>query len=351
MNNKIDYALYVISNYKFIIMKRSYILPFIICISFVIYACNEHSNAMNHRIAHIGPTKNYKELPANIELSRFEFKTKMNCVSKDNRGHYWIASAGNGLMRFDGKNFVSVENSLELIGRDIQSIVSDDQGNVWIASDKGVCFYNGLVLMNFSDRTGIKNKGAFCGFKDSKGNLWFGAYKGYFKYDKQGFRYVELENVLTNKMDREYSVSSITEDRDGNIWLGTHGAGLCKFDGEKYEYYNEQKLDKSSILGIAQDSKGLIWIGTSKHGLLKYDGRKFEKVKFQVQEENKEEEIQISAVSLDVDGDVFIGSENVGLWKTNTSNVIPIDTTRKNIRSIYVSDSNKVWVCMRPEGC
>ncbi len=328
-------------------MRKNTLLFVFVCASLVMYACNERSSAMHNKRAEIGSIKNNLELPLDIESSRIQFKAGANCVARDKKGLLWIGNIADGLLSYDGSKYKSIVNSMGLIGKDIQSIISDNNGNLWISSEKGVCFYNGLVLLNFSDRTDIKNKGAFCGFKDSKGNLWFGAYKGYFKFDQQGFRYVELENVLKNKMDREYSVSSISEDREGNIWLGTQGAGVCKFDGEKYEYHTDAMLDQSAVRGIAQDSKGIIWIGSTKAGLLKYDGSKFEKVTTS----NTSAPLEITALQKDADGEVLIGTMNHGLWKSKSEGIEVIDTTQKNIRSIYVEDSNKVWVCLMPEGC
>ncbi|MCC6816712.1 MAG: regulator [Saprospiraceae bacterium] len=104
-------------------------------------------------------------------------------------------------------------------------------------------------------------------FQDSKGNLWFGSLgEGVVRYDKNTLRYfTHLDGFISN------SVNAINEDRDGNIWLGTDN-GLYKYDGRIFTQYsvknglNQLEISRKSIL---VDRKGSIWIGTH-NGIYNY---------------------------------------------------------------------------------
>ncbi|MGZ2371093.1 sensor histidine kinase [Ancylomarina sp. YFZ004] len=70
-------------------------------------------------------------------------------------------------------------------------------------------------------------------------------------------------------------VSSIIQDKKGNLWLGTSGGGLARFNGrEFFTYNNKHGLADNNIQSLHQDKKENIWIGTSV-GISLFDGISF----------------------------------------------------------------------------
>ena len=70
-------------------------------------------------------------------------------------------------------------------------------------------------------------------------------------------------------------VSSLIQDKTGNIWLGTNGGGLSRFNGQEFFSYNKDHgLADNNIRSLFQDEKENIWIGTST-GISVFDGIKF----------------------------------------------------------------------------
>ena len=58
----------------------------------------------------------------------------------------------------------------------------------------------------------------------------------------------------------------ITQDRDGNIWLGTEG-GAIKYDGVNFQNYTKSNgIASDFVKTIYQDKNGRLWLGT-KEGL------------------------------------------------------------------------------------
>lgn len=72
------------------------------------------------------------------------------------------------------------------------------------------------------------------------------------------------------------AVQLIFEDSRGNIWFGTQGKGVCKFDGTTYTYFREFDgwLRDSPILSIQEDKFNNIWIQNSA-ALFRYNGNTF----------------------------------------------------------------------------
>src|SRR4030095_5366649 len=52
-------------------------------------------------------------------------------------------------------------------------------------------------------------------------------------------------------------------DKDGNLWFGTHGGGVSRFDGQSFTNYTmEHGLPNNVVYVITQDRKGDLWFGT-----------------------------------------------------------------------------------------
>ncbi len=52
--------------------------------------------------------------------------------------------------------------------------------------------------------------------------------------------------------------------QDGTVWVGTWGAGLCSFDGEKFTVYTTKNgLPSNHVFMLHVDQKDKVWIGTA----------------------------------------------------------------------------------------
>ncbi|OYU96570.1 MAG: hypothetical protein CFE21_09305 [Bacteroidetes bacterium B1(2017)] len=83
---------------------------------------------------------------------------------------------------------------------------------------------------------------------------------------------------LPKGANKEVRIGTSMEDWEGNLWFGSIGEGLFKFDGKLFRQYGmEQGLSSNNIYSLLQDNTGTIWVGTNK-GLNRFDGNKFERV-------------------------------------------------------------------------
>ena len=113
--------------------------------------------------------------------------------------------------------------------------------------------------------------------QDSKGYIWFGTMYGLVKYD--GKSYTTYRNDPTDSTSISFDdIISLFEDSHGNIWAGTWGGGLNKFDPETkkftrflYEKSSNKGLCDNVVWAINEDNSGNIWVGTQRGGIDKYD--------------------------------------------------------------------------------
>lgn len=105
-------------------------------------------------------------------------------------------------------------------------------------------------------------------FQDSKGNLWFGTIgEGVVRYDTKTLTYFSNPDGFVNK-----TVYAINEDKNGNLWFGTD-QGVYKYDGKTFVNYTQKDgLSHVDITrkGILVDKSGMIWVGTHG-GVFQYD--------------------------------------------------------------------------------
>jgi ligand-binding sensor domain-containing protein len=122
-----------------------------------------------------------------------------------------------------------------------------------------------------------------CGLQDKAGNLWFGTTgDGVYRYDGKLFsNYTTKEGLSSN------AVWSVIEDKTGNIWFGTD-AGLSSYDGKSFtsvpitsnnNFYPNNSLNsnassKNQVWSILQDKSGIIWLGTEE-GIYCFNGKTF----------------------------------------------------------------------------
>ena len=107
-------------------------------------------------------------------------------------------------------------------------------------------------------------------FQDRSGNLWFGTNgDGVIRYDGKALKYFSINEGFGG-----VAVRGIVQDKEGNVWFGTEG-GLTKYDGESFTNFTEKEgLVNNDVWSIVIDNKGVIWIGTLQ-GVSCFDGKVF----------------------------------------------------------------------------
>jgi signal transduction histidine kinase/ligand-binding sensor domain-containing protein/DNA-binding response OmpR family regulator len=175
----------------------------------------------------------------------------------------------------------------------VSTILQDKNGFMWFGTKDGLNRYDGyefkVYRYNPFDTTSLSGNFISAVFEDSKGRLWVASKTlDLFIPEKDAFKRIVLK-IPTNKTDNTINVSkitSITEDKNGLIWLGTND-GLISYDPQTNSsrmFY--QTRDKSSplsynlILSLSSDDSLLI-VGTQNGmKLLNLDSPKKDKIEF-----------------------------------------------------------------------
>jgi len=218
-----------------------------------------------------------------------------------------------------------------------------------------------IKFKSLSFQDGVAHNLTYSMMKDSKGFLWFGTMYGLAKYEGSGYI------VFKNDPDDPNSISfddiiSLHEDKNGNIWIGTWGGGLNKYDpfrGEftrfMYQEDNPDGINDNIIWAICEDKNGNIWLGTESGGLNVYNPQtgKFTHYKSDESNPNSINSNTILSLFCDSNGYLWAGS-NAGLSKFNYEGSsfknftnIPDDKNSISggvVRVIYEDKDKNLWI-------
>ncbi|MEL1244746.1 two-component regulator propeller domain-containing protein [Flavobacterium sp. DGU11] len=245
-------------------------------------------------------------------------------------GMYWLA-AKNGIIKWDRK-----ANTFETVpDKDSKNaawnVVVDKDGKIWYALIAGGLYsydpLTGAVQTFIKDPNNPKSlpvNNAFTLLCDSKNRIWVGTYgAGLCRFDadtRSFIRYpfeVREGNAITktDKLD-DSNVVSINEDSEGNIWVGTNFGGLNKLDEKtgKFSHYNDRSIGMMCITSFYEEGNGIIWAGSYLHGLFRID-TKTGKVKVYRQEDGLLAN-NVQGITRDNEGNLWIASER-GLTRFN----------------------------------
>jgi ligand-binding sensor domain-containing protein len=215
----------------------------------------------------------------------------------DKRGHLWFGCKGpNGTSRFNGErweNFTSDDCGIG-IGH-IWDITADSEGNIWFGSKGGgLSMYNGSSWRNYTMSDGLAGNHVYAVEIGPDKRIWCGCAPKPDTIVQEGgvsiFDGKHFNNFTSNYTQGQYvgggnsglcdnKVYAITFDKNENVWLGTKGNGICKFDGENWTTFNTSNGLPVNEVGdgaAAMDSGGHVWIGTRGGGACKFYGEKLE---------------------------------------------------------------------------
>ncbi|WP_345953412.1 two-component regulator propeller domain-containing protein [Mucilaginibacter sp. PAMB04168] len=125
-----------------------------------------------------------------------------------------------------------------------------------------------ISLTTLNSYNGLSQNTINCCFKDRYGFMWFGTQDGLNKYD--GYNVTVYKHHSKDKKTLPANhITSLGEDADGNLWIGTRLGGLSKYDRSldsfvnyKYASANPYSLSNNTVNCIYKDKSANLWIGT-----------------------------------------------------------------------------------------
>ena len=203
---------------------------------------------------------------------------------KDSRGFLWVASAGEGLSRYDGYDFVHYNINTpgcKLKSNFIETVCQDSFQRLWVTSEGGVDIIDLLTHRTSlpTDPTGklseLMNKQALRAICDTKGGIWIFCQPTLYniEFDKNGN--IAKIRTLPMVITPGPNIAMADIDEDGHIWVGA-GNVIHKitFDGDNALKANPiapcLSFEAGTHISTILAKENEVWIATDL-GLYRYD--------------------------------------------------------------------------------
>jgi ligand-binding sensor domain-containing protein/signal transduction histidine kinase len=233
----------------------------------------------------------------------------VRAVIADAAGKIWVSLVSEGLMRFDGTNFVSARNDAELRQLRPYRLLCDHRGNILAATVGKIYSIGETNWTVFGAAEGLPDVLISCLAESADGTLWVGT-------SDQGMLFLRGKNFHPLRHTDGLSddaVRSIAHDSEGNLWAGTRGAGLNRLQPRKL---STQKLFDGTTevqpISLAETGDGSLWVGTIGHGLHRFHGDAHEVL---LRDELLPGNLQVSALLAAHDGSLWVvGGSTLFHW-------------------------------------
>ncbi len=173
-------------------------------------------------------------------------------------GYLWIGTAV-GLFRFDGVNF----NKIPLSAQGTNSVVpvtalcEDNAGGLWIGSqDAGLYLWRNGQARHFGRREGLIDLSITSLTLDKDGHIWLGSHAGAASYDGARFSAYTVVDGLPSNL-----VSSVQAAPSGTVWITTLG-GISRFINHhlgRFRFPEGDQEGDQEFLQVYEDRRGNLW--------------------------------------------------------------------------------------------
>ncbi len=204
-----------------------------------------------------------------------------------------------------------------------RNIIQDRQGDFWMATWEGIIHYDGKIFTNITNKEKLRRYHTFSAMADKAGNLWFGSIgAGVYRYDPSAEKTDKIAfiNFTVGNGLAGNSVTCIFQDKSENIWFGTQ-TGLSRYDGKTFQNFTTKDgLSGNDVNSIIEDSRGKIWFATRTETGFYGDvpGQVGKKAFSTFKKEDGSPFTNVRSLIEDKKGNIWLGGSD-GLWCYNPS--------------------------------
>lgn len=151
------------------------------------------------------------------------------------------------------------------------------------------------------------------------------------------FNYLTIQEGLPQSQ-----AFSINFDSDQYAWIGTQGGGLCKYDGEEYQYFTKNDSLISNRIYVSTEIDNQIWVG-QKGGvsLLDHNGNWLKNYRLE------NDAVMIRDILYFEDR--FLFASNNGLYELKNNQLVENlenpNFSEANIHSFFLTKDSVLWLC------
>lgn len=184
-------------------------------------------------------------------------------------GSIWLSTYGSGVLQLGPSGSLRAYTMADgLMEMNFRSILVDDQQRVWAASKVGVVRITHGKVKELSVEQGLPGENIWSLHQDRAGNIWMGSDgAGVYRFAGERFVNYTMRDGLCSDQ-----VMAVVQDAAGAIWLGTYGQGICRLDGSG-RITTANGLPNNTVWSACRGSGDRLYFGTSDGLVLVENGR------------------------------------------------------------------------------
>ncbi len=198
---------------------------------------------------------------------------KVMSVQCDAQGNIWFATRHNGLIKFDGTDWEEYsEENFNFPTSVLNTLHIDTKGSIWAGS-----YEHGLIMMDSSGKTteyntlnsSISSDVIYGISSDQDNNIWIATEQGVSKFNGSEWTVYNT----TNSVIQSNQTSCIYIEKGKIVWIGTQGYGIARYDGSNWMKFTKEShgLKDGFVTAICVDNDRMKWIGSLSKGIIKTD--------------------------------------------------------------------------------
>lgn len=276
--------------------------------------------------------KHYK---AGIEKDQLLSENMIHGIYEDDDGYLWVGTKSKGINIIDRKDNVCMYLNSKTNKEMDCDYINDITGSgsvIFAATDNGVLKIDrkNKTIKNYNTKDGLIKGSVQDIFLDNKQYLWIGTTNGLCLLNTKNNKVVNMNEYIKNNL----YVKEIYQDSEGNYFLGLlKDGGLCVLnpDQKSIKYYKHQQSNQDSIssnyvTSIIEDKEKNIWIGTD-NGLNKFNKKTKKFIKYKTQ----------NGLSNNTIHEVLVDNDN-NVWASTNFGLVKIDTKNNKVQNLSITD-------------
>jgi len=264
----------------------------------------------------------------------------LECIFVDSQENLWIGSWDKGIFLLEkgSEEFINytIDNTKgNLASNTVLSITEDKKGIIWLGTFyKGLHSYNPITkkIKHYNSQPFEENDLAASDMRkvivDSYENIWVGTTRGLFKIIKKNENDIaiismkdKMSKAFNNVKSANHILSLYESENTKYIWIGTKGAGLCRYntETEKFTWFNKiNGLSEENITGIIGSLDGNLWV-SGNSGIFKYNSSNSSFTNYTYDDGLLSNDFNMNANYRDPGGQLYFGNyKGVDFFKPNS---------------------------------
>jgi signal transduction histidine kinase/ligand-binding sensor domain-containing protein len=270
-------------------------------------------------------------------------------IYEDREGNIWVAT-DRGLDMFRDMPVVTYSPSEGLIGSSVHSVLGLKNGSVWVGNEEALDIINAGHISTIAVGHGLPGQDVNAVFEDSTGQIWLGIDDRIVMFSHG--RFVDAQRLNGNPAGRIGVPVAFTEDTDGNIWAailinGIHQGQLVRIRGKRIEKSIPEDDFIREAQFVAADRDSGIWVGSVDGKLARYRNGKVDGV---VALQSNGVPVSTNAISVDADNALWAATTG-GLFRWKDGRLSVMDSRNGLPCSAFYSaiedNYGSMWISAR----